>query len=316
MMLAGQVTATVTLPGGQHVTVHVRSYKRNPGTGRRWIAASPLDPEARTVVEAGRRGRRIGRVREGRMTWNPGITSGAKAAVRVLFAEAASALHSEGDGYRIQVEDACGRCGRALTDPESIDRGIGPECFGRITASQHAQVSTDRTPRTDLTRAERGRLEHLVQIANRNGTPQTTTEYEDEADEQVWTEPDSRDNDRMINSLGQFTDSYVAPRQRSTFEDEADEQAALEAQAATPDEEVPGADAFATAAMESAEANRREAASDTAFAERERAQENRAYETEMEQDRARWDRAIEARLSDNLILSLRFNELRQAATTR
>jgi hypothetical protein len=32
----------------------------------------------------------------------------------------------------IRHEGSCGRCGRKLTVPESIDRGIGPECFGRM----------------------------------------------------------------------------------------------------------------------------------------------------------------------------------------
>jgi hypothetical protein len=32
----------------------------------------------------------------------------------------------------IRHEGKCGRCGRKLTVPESIDRGIGPECFGRM----------------------------------------------------------------------------------------------------------------------------------------------------------------------------------------
>lgn len=36
------------------------------------------------------------------------------------------------DGYRIQHEGRCGRCGRALTVPESIDSGIGPECIKRM----------------------------------------------------------------------------------------------------------------------------------------------------------------------------------------
>ena len=33
--------------------------------------------------------------------------------------------------------DRCGRCGRELTDPESIARGVGPECYGRLTDSVH-----------------------------------------------------------------------------------------------------------------------------------------------------------------------------------
>lgn len=32
------------------------------------------------------------------------------------------------DGYSIQHEGRCARCGRALTDPESIRTGFGPYC--------------------------------------------------------------------------------------------------------------------------------------------------------------------------------------------
>jgi len=32
------------------------------------------------------------------------------------------------EGYAIRHEGRCGRCGRTLTVPESIDSGIGPEC--------------------------------------------------------------------------------------------------------------------------------------------------------------------------------------------
>jgi hypothetical protein len=28
-------------------------------------------------------------------------------------------------------EGRCGACGRRLTVPESIERGLGPECYGR-----------------------------------------------------------------------------------------------------------------------------------------------------------------------------------------
>jgi hypothetical protein len=35
----------------------------------------------------------------------------------------------------LAVEDICIRCGRPLTDPQSIERGYGPECFGMATES-------------------------------------------------------------------------------------------------------------------------------------------------------------------------------------
>jgi hypothetical protein len=33
------------------------------------------------------------------------------------------------EGYKIQHEGRCGKCGRRLTVPESIERGIGPVCY-------------------------------------------------------------------------------------------------------------------------------------------------------------------------------------------
>jgi hypothetical protein len=42
----------------------------------------------------------------------------------------------KGDGLPpmmvVYHEGHCGRCGRSLTDPESIDRGFGPECFKKM----------------------------------------------------------------------------------------------------------------------------------------------------------------------------------------
>jgi hypothetical protein len=38
----------------------------------------------------------------------------------------------------VALASECCVCGKALTDPESIDRGIGPECYGKLTKSSHA----------------------------------------------------------------------------------------------------------------------------------------------------------------------------------
>jgi hypothetical protein len=42
------------------------------------------------------------------------------------------AAHPFPAGYELHHEGRCGCCGRALTVPESIERGIGPECFSRL----------------------------------------------------------------------------------------------------------------------------------------------------------------------------------------
>jgi hypothetical protein len=36
------------------------------------------------------------------------------------------------NGYLLEHAGKCGRCGRTLTTPESIERGIGPECMSKL----------------------------------------------------------------------------------------------------------------------------------------------------------------------------------------
>lgn len=35
-------------------------------------------------------------------------------------------------GYTIQHEGKCGKCGRPLTNPQSIETGLGPVCSGKL----------------------------------------------------------------------------------------------------------------------------------------------------------------------------------------
>lgn len=39
-------------------------------------------------------------------------------------------------GVHVVESDNCGMCGRTLTDPESIARGVGPECHGKATGTR------------------------------------------------------------------------------------------------------------------------------------------------------------------------------------
>jgi hypothetical protein len=39
------------------------------------------------------------------------------------------------EGYRLHHEGRCGRCGRVLTVPQSIDSGYGPECIKFVTGA-------------------------------------------------------------------------------------------------------------------------------------------------------------------------------------
>ena len=53
--------------------------------------------------------------------------------------------------FQIRHEGKCGRCGRALTVPESVDTGFGPECSSVLGIDwQKAQAPVSDAPRGDL----------------------------------------------------------------------------------------------------------------------------------------------------------------------
>ena len=37
----------------------------------------------------------------------------------------------------VVLASECCMCGKALNDPKSVERGVGPECFGKLTGSKH-----------------------------------------------------------------------------------------------------------------------------------------------------------------------------------
>jgi hypothetical protein len=48
----------------------------------------------------------------------------------------------ENGQYAVLQDTYCLLCGRALTDPESIRRQIGPDCYGKVTGCQHQKKQT------------------------------------------------------------------------------------------------------------------------------------------------------------------------------
>ena len=43
------------------------------------------------------------------------------------------------ESAEVFMELSCSFCGKPLTDPVSVERGIGPDCFGRYTGSKAAK---------------------------------------------------------------------------------------------------------------------------------------------------------------------------------
>jgi hypothetical protein len=137
MLLAGGIEATVTVASGEHVTIRIRTRVQN-GTSTGWRNCAPGDPGARTTIKI--LDRKVGwiNVEGAAAAWKLTLRTRNTeyiAAIRALFESAAGVTPA----YRVQVADRCGRCFRTLTDPVSIDRGVGPECYGQGTGSQHAR---------------------------------------------------------------------------------------------------------------------------------------------------------------------------------
>lgn len=139
MLLAGQVTATVLLPTDEHITLKLTAKNK---TSEGWERAQLADAQFVFVKMGERHVATMYPEAAGcAIEWRAKVELSADAAdaLAVLFSHMAGGLFS--DDYEVRSEDRCGYCGDKLTDPVSIERGIGPVCYGRVTGSKHAKVA-------------------------------------------------------------------------------------------------------------------------------------------------------------------------------
>ena len=143
MLSAGGVVVTVkSKTTGEHITVKLNSrLKNDSGRGKKWQPVGPCDATHIffSVPNADRAGwdDKIGTF----YPKNGKFYEDSNADAARVWAAAAVMQWLNGDADEThatyQESNECGRCGRQLTDPVSIERGIGPECIGKMTGSQH-----------------------------------------------------------------------------------------------------------------------------------------------------------------------------------
>lgn len=131
---------------GEHVTVAFSAKKRDPAGG--WLSRATLEgrvgigdadmlyvddptlpwPEGK-----------VGSVDLSTGEWRDaqGADPARVWAAQKAFAWAAGSFDLEAQA-EVFMSLECNFCGHRLTDPVSIERGIGPECFGRLTGSKSA----------------------------------------------------------------------------------------------------------------------------------------------------------------------------------
>ena len=137
-LLAGRVIATVVSPvDGKHITVRFSAKAPPESPGGRWRTV-PLFEAMRVYIDIPGKdlvqGDRVGDLNVRKSTlWATNTDTRRVNAARYILLAALGRL----DGDKVLLSTTCLRCGRPLTDPVSIERSIGPECYGQVTGSVH-----------------------------------------------------------------------------------------------------------------------------------------------------------------------------------
>lgn len=132
---AGRAIFTVANPAGTHYTYRVRAKDFADGTGTRHFVSLLTGPD--NLHDYTYIGMLSSPLVDTQRHAAPHLILTAKSklpatatpvAVLNWALQVIAGLRPLPPGYSIQHEGRCGRCGRTLTVPESIERGIGPEC--------------------------------------------------------------------------------------------------------------------------------------------------------------------------------------------
>lgn len=128
-MLAGKAVLTLkSLRTGAHFTYRIDCPKDNPDGDRRFVSvltgADNTGDYTYIGMIYGNEFRQTARSRVGRDAMS----------VKVIawFCRTVLASGIKHPELRINHEGHCGRCARPLTTPESVERGIGPECWKKM----------------------------------------------------------------------------------------------------------------------------------------------------------------------------------------
>jgi hypothetical protein len=134
-LLAGNAVFTVTNPKGDHYTFRVRRVESEwpQGSGRMGVSYFvnvKVSGQDRLYAYIGLLNPTTGTVKT---TQKSMYVPGSKEYDVASWAcQAVIGCKMVPAGYHIEHAGRCGKCGRQLTDPQSIERGIGPECWSMI----------------------------------------------------------------------------------------------------------------------------------------------------------------------------------------
>lgn len=127
-VLGGNATFTVQNPEGKHYTFKVRQPKADMPFFMS-LLTGPDNTSSFTYLGVLNQTGRLCLTAKSKLTEDSLPVRVANFAIRCVWGTQKNGLPV---GYQIRHEGKCGCCGRKLTTPESLDRGIGPECIKRF----------------------------------------------------------------------------------------------------------------------------------------------------------------------------------------
>lgn len=158
-VLGGRAVFTIQEPDGKHHTFRITRKDPENGYPEAWFVGFLSGPDnTRNYTYLGKLDRFTFQVSTTAKSEQYRDSFKLKLLNRVLTRIYAGDAESiEQHGYKVHHEGKCCRCGRALTVPESIESGIGPECAQR--SGFHVAKELDR-----LTKAEREQLLEALKL--------------------------------------------------------------------------------------------------------------------------------------------------------
>lgn len=137
-IMAGDAIFTIEQPNGEHYTYRVEKVEANERWAESFFAKLLTGPDNTSdYTYMGKLDTFAGQV----MTTAKSKKFEGTLALRLLnrvLARIWSDDHEayEQHGFRVHHEGMCGRCGRTLTTPESVERGLGPECWKKMQGGE------------------------------------------------------------------------------------------------------------------------------------------------------------------------------------
>jgi hypothetical protein len=130
-LTSGTAIFTVSNPEGAHYTYRISApdEQRDPANPTYFLSYmyGPDNTSDYTYMAMMNGGGAVFLTKASKVKAGEKIFEVAKWAIRVVWNGKAAP-----EGYKIQHIGKCGRCGRPLTTPESLETGIGPICSGKM----------------------------------------------------------------------------------------------------------------------------------------------------------------------------------------